>query len=644
MWLRGFDVKFREKQILRYIVENDGVPLKRLLEKFGVSRRTLYYDIEAINEALRGIGRVKNDRRVLVYEGKPECLAELGATAFYEDAEGRKDYILYQILLGNLPTIDEAAARMDISKNTVIQTIDKIKSELSAKAIQLVYRKGYTLVGDEYVIRDIFLRVMENDSRLGYISDKDVIQFDNNYGIKLTDHARGSLSMFKRFVAGRVERGFVLTGFVYADEVGAFPYYEGVRGLLPDCANEYERLYLCAYIASLSSLNGYADLSFLDGYVKTLINRFEAKTAIYLSREEDFIKNIKRHLQSSYYRIKFGFPVGNAVLNDVKSKHEYLFYIVKGIIRNTAEYPDFTAMRDEEIAFITAYFGGYMMHSDDGRNMINKVLLVCPNGLMVSRSLEVQLYRYIPNIDIVDTISLKEFWHYKGTYDFVITTIAIPEVENALVISPILTKADIAFLLSKLKPLDRARFDLEMIMRVIRENTKIKDEKRLYQELFKAIYGLNEKGGHEPMLHELLTSERIRKVKSVEDWQSAIAEAAKPLLEDGSITQVYIDAMIDSILTHGPYIVLADYFALPHASAKSGVNRLSMALLQVEETVDLLGSPVNVFLVLAAVDNTSHLKALAALSELLYEEKNLDVFRRGDREQILKLINEEVKE
>ncbi len=640
-------MKDREKQILRYIVENDGVSLKKLLERFCVSRRTLYYDIRSINENLRGIGCIKNDHRIFMYEGKPENITKHNPSAFYNNPESRKDYILYQILLDKLPTIDEAAVQMDISKNTVIQTIDKIRLELARKGIKLVYQKGYRLMGDEYTIRDIFLRIMEGDRQLGYILDKDVIQFDNAFCIKLTDHARGSLSMLKRFVGERIQAGLTLNSFAYTDKAKTFPYYEGVAELLPDNAGETEKAYLCAYIASLSSLNSEAELDFLDGYIQTLIERFEAKTAIYLFHREDFIKNIKRHLQSSYYRIKFGFPVGNTALNDIKSKHTYLFDIVKGIIRKTENYPDFTAMRDEEIGFITAYFGGYMMHSVDERNKKNKVILVCPSGLMVSRSLEVQLNKYIPHIEIVQTVSLKDFWVYEGSYDFVITTIPIPDIDNVLVVNPILTKADIAFLLSKLTPLDKSgsQFDLDTIMRVIRENTTIHDEKRLYQELFKAIYGLNEKGGYEPMLHELLTSDRIRKIKSVPDWKEAIAEAAKPLLEDNSITQEYVHAMIDSIIKHGPYIVLTDYFALPHASSKSGVNKLSMAMLQVEETVDLLGSPVNIFLVLAAVDNTSHLKALAALSVLLNEGENLEVFRTGTKEEILKLINEQgVKE
>jgi hypothetical protein len=46
-----------------------------------------------------------------------------------------------------------------------------------------------------------------------------------------------------------------------------------------------------------------------------------------------------------------------------------------------------------------------------------------------------------------------------------------------------------------------------------------------------------------------------------------------------------------------------------------------MSLLVVRDEVDVLGQPVNVFLVLATVDSSSHLDALANLSDILSERK-----------------------
>lgn len=66
-----------------------------------------------------------------------------------------------------------------------------------------------------------------------------------------------------------------------------------------------------------------------------------------------------------------------------------------------------------------------------------------------------------------------------------------------------------------------------------------------------------------------------------------------------------------------------------------------MSLLVVEEEVDLLGKPVNIFMVLAAIDNNSHIKALASLSEMLYDSSNIDILITGNEESILELINKQ---
>ena len=99
--------------------------------------------------------------------------------------------------------------------------------------------------------------------------------------------------------------------------------------------------------------------------------------------------------------------------------------------------------------------------------------------------------------------------------------------------------------------------------------------------------------------------------------------------------------MIASIEKYGPYIVLADRFALPHASGALHVHRLGMAILSVKEAVDLLGKPVNLFAVLATVDSTSRIRALAELTEILYDQANIDKLCQGSAEEILRLIRQD---
>lgn len=140
------------------------------------------------------------------------------------------------------------------------------------------------------------------------------------------------------------------------------------------------------------------------------------------------------------------------------------------------------------------------------------------------------------------------------------------------------------------------------------------------------------------MLKTLLTKSRMQHVNKVNSWEEAIKLASQPLLIEEVIEEHYIANMIESVHTNGPYIVLMDYFALPHAKAGDGVRKLGMSLLTLDEPVDLLGNPVKIFLVLAAVDSTAHIQALAEVSQLLMDEKKQQIFLSGDINKIQEIL------
>lgn len=142
------------------------------------------------------------------------------------------------------------------------------------------------------------------------------------------------------------------------------------------------------------------------------------------------------------------------------------------------------------------------------------------------------------------------------------------------------------------------------------------------------------------MLKQYLSEETMQHKTSVDNWEEAIAIAARPLLDNGVIDDTYVEAMIESVEKNGPYIVLKDYFALPHAQAGKGVNKVGMSMLTLEESVDLKGNEVKVFLVLAAVDASAHLDALSEVSELLMDDEKYEIVLQGDLEKIRQLIEE----
>ncbi|MGA9172500.1 MAG: PTS sugar transporter subunit IIA [Thermoactinomyces sp.] len=144
------------------------------------------------------------------------------------------------------------------------------------------------------------------------------------------------------------------------------------------------------------------------------------------------------------------------------------------------------------------------------------------------------------------------------------------------------------------------------------------------------------------MLHHLITKETIVLKDFVSNWKEAIKSAAEPLLNLGFIREEYVPAMIEIIEKLGPYVVLTPHVAITHARPEAGVNRLSMSLLRLKESVSFgRGKEVHLVIVLAAENNQLHLKALAELANLLREEENVDKIIRAEYpEEILTIIRQ----
>ncbi len=140
---------------------------------------------------------------------------------------------------------------------------------------------------------------------------------------------------------------------------------------------------------------------------------------------------------------------------------------------------------------------------------------------------------------------------------------------------------------------------------------------------------------------ETIDKDHMQIIDSASDYGEAIRTAAKPLERDGYITDTYIDEMIEALEEHGPYIVLAEEFALPHARPSEAVKETALSLLTVKNGVDVKGHFVRLFIVLAAKDSTSHNRLLQGLAEFLMEPKNIqDVIACNTTDEIDHILEE----
>lgn len=139
-----------------------------------------------------------------------------------------------------------------------------------------------------------------------------------------------------------------------------------------------------------------------------------------------------------------------------------------------------------------------------------------------------------------------------------------------------------------------------------------------------------------------ITENRIEIIDEIIDWKDSVKLASKPLIKDGSIDELYVNNMIDSVEKHGPYMVLRDYFALLHAQPGVGVNKVASSILVNKKEIDFKGKPVKVIIVFSAIDSNSHLEMLKHISSIISDNDKFDEIIKGDRNKIIKLLKEEV--
>lgn len=125
------------------------------------------------------------------------------------------------------------------------------------------------------------------------------------------------------------------------------------------------------------------------------------------------------------------------------------------------------------------------------------------------------------------------------------------------------------------------------------------------------------------MLANLIKEELVQLGVRAENFEEAIRKAAEPLEKQGMVTQNYIDKIIETTQTTGPYFVLAKHVALPHASYKEGGLKKAIGITVLKEPVasgKTENDPVKYLFTLSATDSVSHLEALSNLVQLLTDE------------------------
>ena len=68
------------------------------------------------------------------------------------------------------------------------------------------------------------------------------------------------------------------------------------------------------------------------------------------------------------------------------------------------------------------------------------------------------------------------------------------------------------------------------------------------------------------MLKEIIEQKHYCFTQSFQSWEDAIRASYQPLLQDGIVEDIYVQAVIDCVKKYGPYIVIVPNIAMPHST------------------------------------------------------------------------------
>lgn len=128
------------------------------------------------------------------------------------------------------------------------------------------------------------------------------------------------------------------------------------------------------------------------------------------------------------------------------------------------------------------------------------------------------------------------------------------------------------------------------------------------------------------MLKEIIEQKHYCFTQSFQSWEDAIRASYQPLLQDGIVEDIYVQAVIDCVKKYGPYIVIVPNIAMPHSTeGAKGCNGTAISFMKVEQEVDFdpedPDKKARLFFSLAAVNHEQHMNNIQQLMDTLMNEE-----------------------
>ena len=681
--------------LLQMLSKKKYITLKEIELNSNITRRQATYRIEKINEILKlykispiivgSAKEIKIDDKMCRKLGI--ILQEMEESNEYYMNKRERQIYMYLMLFMNHEylSLNDFINFLKVSRSTVLLDFKELIQTLEENNIKVKNnrKRGYYLVGSEMDIRRMMMKFViytlseEQHSKIFDVFIEDfhldifeysrlvISELSKQHNIHFVEDRLVEFIYIFIFLKARIQSGKSadeeIKDLMDVDAISSMKEYDFSVELLKNYKNtkhitQEDLNYISSWILGISFgdiLEETKDCILISDMVGKIMTRFEYLSGVhYQDREEIFIQ-LYSHFRPAYYRLLFKLPIFNPLCDKVKEEYGELYQLMEETMK-----PFHVIFGEEipsgEIAYLTMHFASIYSGKNKLKIKRQKIALVaCSNGIGSSAILYNELKEMFPELHFLPPVETAHIQDVDSTIDIIFSTsyvkygvdIGIPVIR----VTPVMSMAEryqvMRDVYMQLGSDSLKQPNIDVVMNIIGKYADIRQEDDLYNELiFYFTQNENDKEKEKTLhLKEMIKPELIRLNIEATNWEEAVRLAYEPLVQHHYITQNYVEETVRSVKIVGPYIVITKHVALPHTKPECGALSIALGIGVLKSPVKFGNQdndPVKYIFSLSAIDNQTHLTAMAELLELFNQKsffEKLDI--ANNSREIMEYLN-----
>lgn len=450
-------------ELLRYLINlMNPKTIMAISRDRNQSRRAIYYQLDKINDAIgEHCEPIISQSRVgiiLSEQQKQACkkiLEEIDAYSYIMSSKERKQLILFYICIAKeRVTLDKLMDLTEVSRNTVINDLNDIREDLIPGQyqvkLQVTKSKGYYLqckpLSKIQYTQSLLYHIFRDGSP-SYIKiaeEKITKRMKNELHLLLSCRSTPIQELPENYLAKEFHLIHRRIEFQVAQDL-ASRLRQKFSINLSGIEISLLGLLLLSYRKDKDTHVDSQDFTEIKNILEQFIWQIEAAIQIEIEQKEDLIRNLVTHCKALLFRKTYGIFSRNPLTTQIKDKYYELFNIVQSV-SILLEEEWLITLTDDEIAYLAIHIGGSLKKPQLTKEGVQKICIVCDEGIGISKLLLKQCQSYIQHDYIKAVLNTEQFKSVEDLLDIDLIVSTNKELSSQypiLKVNPILTSEDI---------------------------------------------------------------------------------------------------------------------------------------------------------------------------------------------------------